>query len=463
MSSYLLKNRNGNYYTRIPFPQSLRQLGCPLEIRVSLLTKVRSEATLRNLVAAHGIKLLMSRLPSLLNTDSHQPITRFRDLIAPDLARLRQQLLSSGDELIQPSLIPDSQPYDASSAPCCDSPMKVSQIQPPLVPRQHHESAGTVPRTMSQLQGEFLERKSNEKISPRSLQQLKTRTATLIQAVGGGSFVQSLKFRHVDQFVQDLAASKGLKTVREYKAACAQMLSFAVQMEYTAKNPFDQVKIKHAQPTPRQRWERHQIRALLSSENFTQHAYSNVDDYWIPLLLLHTGARPAEVCQLRVSDVVTQDNIACLSITNEGEAQSVKTDNSKRLVPIHSRLITLGFLHYAALRRQQGHVQLFSCTATGEFGEWTKNFECRFSRYLSKLGFVAGQRPTAYGFRHTVIDELQQLDTPEHAVADLAGHSKIGFTYRHYGKKSTVQRLQTVVEQLDFSDELKFVRAHLPE
>jgi len=70
MSSYLLKNRNGNYYTRIPFPQSLRQLGCPLEIRVSLLTKVRSEATLRNLVAAHGIKLLMSRLPSLLNTDS---------------------------------------------------------------------------------------------------------------------------------------------------------------------------------------------------------------------------------------------------------------------------------------------------------------------------------------------------------------------------------------------------------
>lgn len=76
---------------------------------------------------------------------------------------------------------------------------------------------------------------------------------------------------------------------------------------------------------------------------------------------------------------------------------------------------------------------------------------------------MAGQRPTAYGFRHTVIDELQQRDTPEHAVADLAGHSKIGFTYRHYGKKSTVQRLQAVVEQLDFSDALKFVLPHRPE
>lgn len=465
MPSYLLKNRNGNYYTRIPFPQSLRLLGCPLEIRVSLLTKDRSEATLRNLVAAHGIKIMMGRLPALLKADSHKPTTRFRDLIAPDLARLRQQLLSSANGLIQSSPLTYSQPDDVSAASCCDSPMRASQVQPPLVPRQHLEPAGTMPRTMSQLQAEFLERKSQDNISQRSLQQLQTRTEALIQAVGGGFFVQALKYQHVDLFVRNLSTERLLKakTISEYRSACAQMLNFAVQMEYTAKNPFDQVKIRCAQPTPRQRWEPTQLRALFSSVNFTQHAYSNVDDYWIPLVLLHTGARPAEICQLRVSDVMTQDNIACLNITDEGEAQSIKNGNSRRLVPIHSRLIALGFLHYVELRRRQGHVQLFSCTATGEFGEWTKNFECRFSRYLGKLGFVAGQRPTAYGFRHTVIDELQQRDTPEHAVADLAGHSKIGFTYRHYGKKSTVQRLQAVVEQLDFSDALKFVLHHRPE
>ncbi|MFQ1619059.1 tyrosine-type recombinase/integrase [Aeromonas veronii] len=465
MPSYLLKNRNGNYYTRIPFPQSLRLLGCPLEIRVSLLTKDRSEATLRNLVAAHGIKIMMGRLPALLRTDSHQPTARFRDLIAPDLARLRQQLLSSANGLIQSSPLPYSQPDDVSAASCCDSPMRASQVQPPLVPRQHLEPAGTMPRTMSQLQAEFLERKSQDNISQRSLQQLQTRTEALIQVVGGGFFVQTLKYQHVDLFVRNLSTERLLKakTISEYRSACAQMLNFAVQMEYTAKNPFDQVKIRCAQPTPRQRWELPQLKTLFSSESFTQHAYNNVDDYWIPLVLLHTGARPAEICQLRVSDVMTQDNIACLNITDEGEAQSIKNGNSRRLVPIHSRLIALGFLHYVELRRRQGHVQLFSCTATGEFGEWTKNFECRFSRYLGKLGFVAGQRPTAYGFRHTVIDELQQRDTPEHAVADLAGHSKIGFTYRHYGKKSTVLRLQAVVEQLDFSDALKFVLPHRPE
>ncbi|WP_421281081.1 hypothetical protein [Aeromonas veronii] len=79
---------------------------------------------------------------------------------------------------------------------------------------------------------------------------------------------------------------------------------------------------------------------------------------------------------------------------------------------------------------------------------------------MNKLGFAAGQRPTAYGFRHAVIDELQRLDTPEHVVADLVGHSKQGFTYRHYGKQTPVQRLQQVIELLDFSDELALVAGY---
>ena len=62
MSSYLLKNRHGNYYTRVPFPHALCQLGYPQEIRLSLLTKDRHEATLRNLVAAHGLKQLIGKL-----------------------------------------------------------------------------------------------------------------------------------------------------------------------------------------------------------------------------------------------------------------------------------------------------------------------------------------------------------------------------------------------------------------
>ncbi len=59
MASYLLRNRYGNYYTRVPFPLKLKQLGFPHEFRISLLTKDRAIASFRNLMAAHSIKSLI--------------------------------------------------------------------------------------------------------------------------------------------------------------------------------------------------------------------------------------------------------------------------------------------------------------------------------------------------------------------------------------------------------------------
>ena len=59
MASYLLRNRNGNYYTRVPLPLELKRLGFPRELRISLLTKDRAIASLRNLIAAHSIKSLI--------------------------------------------------------------------------------------------------------------------------------------------------------------------------------------------------------------------------------------------------------------------------------------------------------------------------------------------------------------------------------------------------------------------
>jgi integrase len=47
--------------------------------------------------------------------------------------------------------------------------------------------------------------------------------------------------------------------------------------------------------------------------------------YWIPLLGLYTGARVGELAQLQVCDIKTVGEIAALSITDEGDGQSVKS------------------------------------------------------------------------------------------------------------------------------------------
>jgi len=120
--SYLLNNRRGNDYPRIPLPQSPRLLGCPRAIRpCSSKIAVRPCCATGGWPQSQSADGLIARALNCWSSSGHD---RFRDLVAPVLARLRPQRLSSADGLIQPSPIPSSQPDDVSSAACCDSPIR---------------------------------------------------------------------------------------------------------------------------------------------------------------------------------------------------------------------------------------------------------------------------------------------------------------------------------------------------
>jgi hypothetical protein len=60
--------------------------------------------------------------------------------------------------------------------------------------------------------------------------------------------------------------------------------------------------------------------------------------------------------------------------------------------------------------------------------------ERRFNRQLPAQGFEDDHRPTAYHFRHTVMDELTQYHVLEAVVADVSCQNRKGITYGHYGK-----------------------------
>lgn len=59
---YLQKAPNGVYQTRVCIPKPLRAFGYPFDIKVSLLTKERSEAIERNFRIASCIKVAISRI-----------------------------------------------------------------------------------------------------------------------------------------------------------------------------------------------------------------------------------------------------------------------------------------------------------------------------------------------------------------------------------------------------------------
>lgn len=76
--------------------------------------------------------------------------------------------------------------------------------------------------------------------------------------------------------------------------------------------------------------------------------------FWVPLIMLFSGARPGEIGQLAVSDLRQQQGQWFVHITIEGEThsegKSVKTLGSMRVIPIHPELVRLGLLNYHAER-----------------------------------------------------------------------------------------------------------------
>jgi hypothetical protein len=83
---YLCRATNCTYFTRICFTKSLKDRGFPFDIKVSLLTKVRSVAKKLNLVISLAVLDLIEGINSTTSPDSfrlalHNKIKELRDEI----------------------------------------------------------------------------------------------------------------------------------------------------------------------------------------------------------------------------------------------------------------------------------------------------------------------------------------------------------------------------------------------
>ncbi|QHG89029.1 site-specific integrase [Xanthomonas cucurbitae] len=167
-------------------------------------------------------------------------------------------------------------------------------------------------------------------------------------------------------------------------------------------------------------YDRAQIQALFAPEALAKLSESA---RWASLLGLYTGARASEVGQLLVRDVLEEDGIPCLRISDEGEHQKVKTEVSLRTVPLHPELLKMGFLEWVGGKRKAGETRLFpaaKATAVNGQGNWITK---AFSRHLAEVG--RDWEPAKRGFhslRKTFIQELQGAGVVSELRAQIVGH-----------------------------------------
>ena len=317
---YLFKAPNYTYYTRICLPKNLRDRGFPFDLKISLLTKNRPLASERNLSVAAKLKSLIRGVTTLTQPSDFQ---------------------NAADELINE--VRGTFDNSVASEPQPIMPVRKSQPTTTVQPNQPTQSVVIV--SLKAALAAFITSKKLLDIRPLTVYQLESRI---------GDFVSWCEMENVCEITTAhallyrdhlLTVGRSAKTNKEYLAACLQFFKYCKLMNHTSINPFEDVKIQKKTikraDEERDRWSLTELQKFFHAQRFQK---MDIEFRWISLILPFSGMRPAEICQLQVSDIRVQNNIPYFSISIDEEGKYIKNRHSIRYVPIHQKLIELGFL-----------------------------------------------------------------------------------------------------------------------
>ncbi len=199
-----------------------------------------------------------------------------------------------------------------------------------------------------------------------------------------------------------------------------------------------------------------ELKTLFSSPMYTGHSSTTRRDvpglevvkdfkYWFPLIGLHTGMRVEEIAKLRTDEVVLEDGVWCFNI------RKTKTKAGERLVPIHPRLIALGFLdHVKSVRGERLWPEL---TPNSE-GSYSHRFVVWFPEYRRLIG-IDREGLVFHSFRHTFVSRLEDAGVDTVKIGRIVGHKITGITAGTYGGKLfTPSKRLELFKDLDFGVDL---------
>lgn len=267
--------------------------------------------------------------------------------------------------------------------------------------------------------------------------------ATEIKAFDGMTIQQIVKAN--EQAGKPVLADR---TVNRYLSSLSAFLSWAVNNGYLDRNPVEGLMLKKEAKAPTLPFKPDQMQALFNSPWFagckSADEWRNVAKpgpvlirdhrFWVPLIMLFSGARPGEIGQLAVTDVRQEHGHWIMHITTEGDqteqGKSVKTEGSMRVVPVHPELIRLGFLRYHAQRVREG-VSLFPGAVRNSRGQMMADVSREFGRYMTRIGMKEGRGLSLYSFRHGAADALRRAGYLDAQFGFILGHAEASMTGRY--------------------------------
>lgn len=243
-------------------------------------------------------------------------------------------------------------------------------------------------------------------------------------------------------------------TIKDYLTRISSIFRDLNERNTIKFNIFKDVKIAVTRKNKYLPYKQVELQTIFAADNLVIDR-EHPSHFWLPIIALYTGMRRSEIFFLRAEDIQVENDIEYIDINTDG-VKGTKTDSSPRKIPIHNKLIDLGFLTYVqqVQDRDGAAARLFP-----EYSDSRGQAGHKFSDwFIGHRKFLEINEPgrVFHSFRSNFINELERHNGNTYCIQRLAGHS-LHHSITHdpetgYGGKRSVTELKTEIDKIDFSN-----------
>jgi integrase len=237
-----------------------------------------------------------------------------------------------------------------------------------------------------------------------------------------------------------LKTGRAAKTIRDSKLAPVRAIfQWAVDNRKLDANPAARINIdlKSRSSEKRRGYTDEEAKTILRAARMAKETHKR----WVPWVCAYTGARIAEICQLRSEDIKQIDGIWCIAFA--AEAGSLKNINSERVVPVHSALEDEGFLKFAKLIKKG---PLFADLAPDRFGSRGGTGTKILSRWIRSLGVTDKRISPNHSWRHRLKTLGRRNGLAVDILDAMTGHGRktVADTYGDFPPEAMLRELSKI-------------------
>ena len=240
------------------------------------------------------------------------------------------------------------------------------------------------------------------------------------------------------------------KTIKEFLISFKEFMRFAVKEDIipTNLNEFVDMPIK-LDASVRSPFSAEELRKIFNKNDYPDpHIRKNAAKFWVPIIGLYQGARLNEICQMDLDDIVLNKKIPYFNINANAKDKSLKNKTSERIIPIHPKLIEMGFLCYVEHRRRNNQKKLFDLHYSQRNG-YGCSIQHWFGRYLDKIGMPEKDK-VFHSFRHTFETKAVEKKIPTEYQNALGGWADYGVGQKVYGHNKNIKAVLEEIIKISY-------------